>query len=360
MTCEDIKDWKLDEFLTEEMLVDKTAMNGAFFAKVDAVKASKQAYDENDPITKDLLDYAKDYGPNFLLNKVNTLIANRDFAKMEASNYLTSADGKIKEAYEMHCHAEALQGRRTGMVDEIKQVLSNPYYKLNSKVGGTVYFDTRNPVICVERNAEYGVDRKVNLGLFQVSIDLSSLEIRLKPSGNNVNADGHYHPYLSAAGKVCWGNSSDAVAGMLAKGELARVMALLPDLLSNFSGESTPYVQLKKFEDIRKGIEDDEEENECDGCGNSTDNCECCGTCNTHVDNCECFYCEQCGETSIERCGEHWCSVCRTYDGQDCSCCRECDSVEENCDRCRECDSHDDIHNRNCERNLSDSEREAL
>jgi hypothetical protein len=94
-------------------------------------------------------------------------------------------------------------------------------------------------------------------------------------------------------------------------------------------------------------LEEEEEEDLCEDCGNPSDECACyhCEECGEKQEDCECSHCEKCDEL-ISQCHCYRCSECNELE-QDCECkrCSECGKLlgDCECERCSQCNQFEEV-----------------
>jgi hypothetical protein len=230
---------------------------------------------------------------------------------------------------------------------EIEKVLENPFWEFLGITGQILKIKTRNKVVLVENNPKSGIKREVCMGTYQVQFEVSNARVRVFGLQATTEVAGHYHPYISNLGDICWGNASETAAKCLVDGNYSQYFQLLATLLSNYHPDTTPYIRLVDFA-IAQGIEKRPTSNRvwCEDHDEQRDSCPCgewCAVCDRSHDDCACYYCDTCGESYRRRCEDHWCSICETYDREDCGCCQDCGNTQDNCNYCGECDLHECI-----------------
>ncbi len=274
--------------------------------------------------------------------------AARVHALRQIAVYHDEISNKLTEAMNHHDTINAMEGRSFEIKAEIEAVLAGGFYKFHSIVRNTCHFTTANPVIMQEVTGTNR--RRVNMGTYQIGLGLNSGSLTCQKHTNNMTVGGHWHPYVSDRGNICWGSSNETAQKMLSQREFSKVFQLLASLLVNYDNTTTPYMRLLDFEneeqrrDSRRALVPDAPI--CTVCNNpiNGEDCGCivCSNCELRydetgehgVDHCSCESCGGCNElfapgTTCESC--HYCDPCdRWYaDG---------DSCDGNwCDRCDEC-----------------------
>lgn len=372
----------IDEWMVIDMLAgikpgDRRAINKIFFNKLD----SKPAVDPAALATMaPIIDKMNGVIEAIRKARLKEFEQNRDYYLTQAAEYAKHWQNKMREAAKMQTEAEATRGMTEfPFKAEIEKILANPFWRFEKVSGANetvlLHFSTASNMILVEKNPKAGVNRRVDLGQFEVRFcpTPSYRSMGVYPYKNNTTVSGHYHPYVSASGSICWGNASNTAAKHMSNGEWAKTMELLAALLSNFSPDTTPYVRLVDFDAvINRGSQ------VCEWCEETGDNCDCelCDLCERPEDGeCTCSYCEPCDQrfregsscdgyycevceecAGRERCQDHWCDRCEEY-YDDHYHCDHCGRLDEDCERCRECDSHGG-HETRCS-NAPQPEREA-
>lgn len=279
-------------------------------------------------------------------------------------NYHQGIVRELKKACEYRRKIADLENKSDfHFIENIRKIGQSSFWELTTGPSSeSIYFKTRGDITLQEKNLAAGIDRQVNMGRYRASLQISDgVDLKVDPLENNlITSQEYYHPYVSSGGSVCWGNASGQATKLMVEGDFDELFSLLAALLSTYSIDATPYAELLDFDSVDKQlkqrglprgsrIEEEVEEEICESCENSTEDCDC-------------FTCESCNYRSPDgSCPDHHCYVCSSDDRETCGCCQNCDRSEDNCTCCGTCNSSDrdscgccqecDRSERNLERN---------
>lgn len=239
-------------------------------------------------------------------------------ALRSASNYTETAEQYRKNAFHYFKQLSALKNSESPEIQkEINAVIQNPFWEYkgigeNNDGHKFLKFHTRAEIVLTEKNPSAGIDISVNVGRFEAQLVPKTSMVRVFQAGNNVLAHGYWHPYISSAGGVCWGNASDTADELLASAKYGQAFALLAALLATYDSNTTPYMDLVNFHEasqrnLPEALRDDDY---CADCSRHLDRCECepetwecndCGHTNAHDEEyCQNCYCTECGFRNFE------------------------------------------------------------
>lgn len=229
---------------------------------------------------------------------IRTLISSALSRYREGDNYLSRANEaklNLEEA------KKNIEKAGKGSIAWVKDLLSNSFFTLSSVSEYEIKLATKEVTMTskIEEN-----NYSVNFGTFTLIISLPTKRIKLKSNKNNLFVNDYYHTYVSNSGDICWGTGKEVVVKAIIEDNWKLVLDYLVSLLTNYSTDSTPYVDLLEFnkkQNIKLGLAEAETK-DC-GCDEEND-CDCvrCISCENYTaeeDNCnECERCNDCGHTS--------------------------------------------------------------
>lgn len=321
---------------------DKKRLTKTFFQERQAREKEDVARSVAPELAEELNTQAK----ALMSNLISTAKSARAEHQIEAQRAMNLVDNHLFEARKMTGKIMALEGKNVDLAAQVNEIQRQGFFVYERFLTGNLYFKTKTEVILRHTNDDAGVNLRVNVGHFRPVFNIRTSQIKVTVAGGNIEAEGFYHPHLDGSGKVCWGNAQNAATKAASELNLPRLFQLLHGVLTTYNDDN-PYVGLSEFQeqapsDAPPGWETggrtcgvcDEREDEC-----NCNHCEACDVRYAGGDACPGFFCEECGEcTGNERCREHWCRFCGTYDRESCDCCRDCEQRSCECERCPDCD----------------------
>lgn len=343
-TSTNIDSWALEPFVNVPLNpLNKREVNRIFFAKKEEHvqglhKIDVQAEEQMTEMSTRLQEYRSARLAELEYNrKLNVTDALGKYS--EFTLRLSRAWGAQKEIY-------ALQEKPANYIrEEVTKLLKDGFWEFDKYANGILTLLTANDVVMSEVNKTAGINRRINLGRFQLQVVVPTMDLKVLRHKRNIHTSGHWHPYIGDTGDICWGNAGNTAANLLAQGKLYGALTLLASLLITYSPDSHPWARLSAFEQTRRY---DADEPVCD----EEDLCE---HCEEHRDDCECYGCDFCDHRGTDSCETHHCGIC-DGNAEECGCCPDCSRVSEDCTRCRECDEHDGDHARSCSKPEDDDE----
>ena len=252
----DISQWNVKEVFTNNdgtIYVDKGHVNQAFFAELDKLKSTAvYAGGETVPpdLAKALATISTRHGSGLVDKLSRSLASNYLHAESRYAVYIE----KLKECARVNADLVRLRGEH-GMnaTVEIQKIIDSGRWRLLSSIEDArdknmVILGTTSDIVCRHANQRAGVDITVNLGRAQARItfrEMPFIEV-LRHGGNLVLADGWWHPHISTAGTVCWGNVSAEIDQFFATWNLSKVFEILNSVLNDYN-PLNPYIALETF-----------------------------------------------------------------------------------------------------------------
>lgn len=254
----------------------------------------------------------------------------------QARNYYRSFEDYQQQAADSYSEASLLRGNTLKVEEVLAEIAQDSFWGfLDYLTPKYLRFVTTADVVVRHVDVANGKDTTVNFGKLRVEIDLVSTNLAVWPQGEKaVYVDDYFHPHVSAAGKVCWGNAQTAATRNLTQYKFGAAFKLLSSVLMNYNPDN-PYIDISAFDKVSRG------HTICRECQEISEDCACtrCDTCERLEEECDCTYCE----------------ICETRNGDDCECCRVCSNTEGNCECCGVCNRYD---NCSCCRNCDTHEDE--
>lgn len=115
-------------------------------------------------------------------------------------------------------------------------------------------------------------DSEVDVGRFEVTVDVVSAEISIRNLTNAV--DGIQHPHVRSPGDICWGNIRPGIVRLLAEREWAGLFTVIHRFLHSYAPNDA-YIKAEAFDPDMRDSEDEEDDEEdsneltCDLCGDN-------------------------------------------------------------------------------------------
>ena len=235
-----------------ELHTDKKEINQRFFKKCEEIKnktpaevfALEQRVSEKiDQLTRDLADREK-----------NRLQRDYDSLVRSASTSFDAGTQYLVRAAETKRKMDTFERRESPVPAQLTEVLGENFWDFHQLTGNFIELVTKNDTILTYKNPSAGIDLRVNMGKFLVSIDLTTFSLKVIRYTDNVYLNGYYHPHVNTGGGVCWGSAAITVTEKLPRGEIKDVLMLLASVLTNYNNDN-PYVALNSFKAEAERVE---------------------------------------------------------------------------------------------------------
>jgi len=238
-----------------ELIKNRNEINKIFFTEVERTRSDNSSAISN---IEKILTKNFDTILTKRKNDKKRRFENEIQSKQEDLNtYIQYTANKTAEIVRLRTEILSLDNINASdkIVSDLKEILSGNFYEFIEIANDCIVFKTKNDIVNTLIKPSAGLNIKVNLGKFKISINLMSLSIKIYGYENNVMArDTFVHPHVSRDGNVCWGNVSEQAANYLTSLDLKNTLLLLATLLVTYN-ENNPYAPLYEFEAKRKELD---------------------------------------------------------------------------------------------------------
>jgi hypothetical protein len=200
----------------------------------------------------------------------------------EARRNMARARENLQEARKIALAAKDSTELAKQIVNDIKLVNADGYWKFHEIEGDKISFVTKNDVIVDWKKEKANIHLRVNFGKFKAVIDFSQSDdedgygIQCFEFQKNIIHQNCTHPHVGVEGNICWGTASETVAEKFIENKIREIMALLAQVLDSYNDDE-PFVDLAYFQALspKTAPPGTKLKEKCDDCEQPLAECEC-------------------------------------------------------------------------------------
>lgn len=252
-TDADISEWNIYEIFGtgrgNTLYLDRRNINQRFLTKLKEVESSspQEVQGANLPDLAQLQAEVNDQLRRALLTNIENFKRQQQEMLRQAGQYYERFMQHVVGASSVEKNIMSLTKRNLDIAEQIRGIVEGNFWVFDRiESNRYLFFVTRNDIINSHINRNLGINIRVNLGKYEVKIDLQNPNIWVLPkSGNTRVRENIIHPHV--ADVICWGNAANTVGEKLSKFDFVSVMRLLANLLMDYNDEN-PYASLYSFQ----------------------------------------------------------------------------------------------------------------
>ena len=253
-TATPIAHWDIRELFgvraegTNELITDKREINRRFWKQVDVDKEA--APPEPPPasvaeLTEAFTAKLADISRRKLERARASMQSEVDRYNREAREHVARFERAAQEAYKASERLAQSTGEPLDLSAEFAEIARSGFYQLQlDQCTDTVLTFHTPPVTMDYVQRDAATPPPVELGSYRVTFNIDNSALRVLRLESNRVSHGHYHPFISSDGDVCWGNNSNEAATLREQHRWAALFTLLANLLQRFDTTSSPYIGL--------------------------------------------------------------------------------------------------------------------